>query len=217
MATLEEVGTWRGREAVGADGERIGKIDDIYLDRQSGEPEWAAVKTGLFGLNVSFVPLEGASASGDAVRLGYDKATVKDAPNVAPDGELSPEEERRLYDHYGRADYGDWTDRSEDRTEAFMGRDERVGRGERFDTDPDRDRGGDVRAFTDDDAAAGRDVDDEGNAGEALDRGPAGTAGGDTMAESEEELAVGSGRARLRRYVVTEVVETTDDVRRKPL
>ena len=200
MATLEEIRTWRGREAVGPDGEKIGRIDDIYLDRHSGEPEWAAVKTGLFSLNVSFVPLQGASASGDAVRLGFDKATVKDAPNVAPDGELSPEEERRLYDHYGRGDYGDWTDRSEDRTEAFMGGDERVGRGERFDTDSDRDRGDDVRGFTDDDAAAGRDVDEQRDFGD-----PA-------TPRSEQHTDAAPGRARLRRYVVTEVVETTDDV-----
>ena len=46
------------------------------------------------------------------------------------DGELSPEEERRLYDHYGRGDYGDWDDSSEDRTEGVMGRDERSGRGD---------------------------------------------------------------------------------------
>ena len=65
MATLEDVKTWRGREAVGPDGEKVGKIDDIYLDRQSGEPEWAAVKTGLFGTSLSFVPLEGATASGE--------------------------------------------------------------------------------------------------------------------------------------------------------
>ena len=146
MATLEDVKTWRGREAVGPDGEKIGKIDDIYLDRQSGEPEWAAVKTGLFGTSLSFVPLEGATASGDDVRLNYDKAIVKDAPKVEADGDLSPEEERRLYDHYGRS-YGDWDDSSEDRTEAFMGRDERTGRGERFDSDRDRDT--DVRDFTD--------------------------------------------------------------------
>ena len=215
MATLEEIRTWRGRQAAGPDGDKIGKIDDIYLDRHSGEPEWAAVRTGLFGTNVSFVPLEGASADGDVIRLGYDKATVKDAPNVDADGELTPEEERRLYDHYGRSDYGDWTDQSEDRTEAFMGRDDRVGRGERFDTDPDHDRGEDVRGFTDADAVAGRDPDAQRDAGDAVDRGPAGTGVGDAPTSSDEQTPVGAGRTRLRRYVVTEVVETTGDVGRE--
>jgi uncharacterized protein (TIGR02271 family) len=216
MATLEDVKTWRGREAVGPDGEKVGKIDDIYLDRQSGEPEWAAVKTGLFGTNVSFVPLEGASESGDAIRLNYDKATVKDAPNVEADGELSPEEERRLYEHYGR-DFGDWDDTSEDRTEPVMGRDERVGRGERFDTDRDRDE--DVRGFTDRDAAEGRDVGVADRDRETVGRGE-GDVTDDAMTRSEEELRVGktrreTGRGRLRKYVVTEDVETSVPVQRE--
>jgi uncharacterized protein (TIGR02271 family) len=198
MATLEDVKTWRGRDAVGPDGDKIGKIDDIYLDRQSGEPEWAAVKTGLFGTNVNFVPLEGAAASGDEVRLDFDKATVKDAPNVDADGDLSPEEERRLYDYYGR-DFGDWNEDSEDRTEGVLGRDERVGRGERFDTDRDTDRDDDRDQDT-----AGRDADDPDGA----------------MTRSEEELRVGTerqktGRARLRKFVVTEQVETTIPVQRE--
>jgi uncharacterized protein (TIGR02271 family) len=213
MATLEDVKTWRGREAVGPDGDKIGKIDDIYLDRQSGEPEWAAVKTGLFGTNVSFVPLEGASASDDAVRLSYDKATVKDAPNVDADGELSPEEERRLYDHYGR-DFGDWSDDSEDRTEGVLGRDERTGRGDRFDTDRDDD----VRGFTDADTAAGRDRDFGDR--DTVSRDTSGPATDDAMTRSEEELRVGTqrreaGRARLRKFVVTEDVETTVPVQRE--
>jgi uncharacterized protein (TIGR02271 family) len=206
MATLEDVKTWRGREAVGPDGEKVGKIDDIYLDRQSGEPEWAAVKTGLFGTSLSFVPIEGATASGDDVRLQYDKATVKDAPKVEADGELSPEEERRLYDHYGRG-YGDWDDSSEDRTEAFMGRDERTGRGDRFDTDRDRDT--DVRDFTDRDDARG-----------TVGRDTSGPTTDDAMTRSEEELRVGkerheAGRARLRKFVVTENVETSVPVQRE--
>jgi uncharacterized protein (TIGR02271 family) len=210
MATLEDVKTWRGRDAVGPDGEKIGKIDDIYLDRQSGEPEWAAVKTGLFGTNVSFVPLEGASAAGEEVRLNFDKATVKDAPNVDADGELSPEEERRLYDHYGR-DFGDWNQDSEDRTEGVLGRDERVGRSQRFDTDhdTDRDRDTDVRDFTDRDDAQG-----------TVGRDTSGPTTDDAMTRSEEELRVGTerqetGRARLRKFVVTENVETTVPVQRE--
>jgi uncharacterized protein (TIGR02271 family) len=218
MATLEDVKTWRGRQAVGPDGEKIGKIDDIYLDRQSGEPEWAAVKTGLFGTNVSFVPLEGASPSGDEIRLNYDKATVKDAPNVDPDGELSPEEERRLYEYYGR-DFGDWDESSEDRTEALMGRDERVGRGERFESDVDRDRdmdvdrerGEGVRGFTGrGDVERDRDMDVRGEGGPT----------DDAMTRSEEELRVGkerheAGRARLRKFVITEDVDTSVPVQRE--
>jgi uncharacterized protein (TIGR02271 family) len=197
MPTINDVQTWRGRDAVGSDGDKVGTVEDIYLDRQSGEPEWAAVKTGLFGSKLTFVPLQGASAAGEEVRLGFDKATIKDAPNVEADGELSPEEERRLYDHYGRGDYGDWDDSSEDRTEAFLGREER------FDRDDDR-------------GTVGRDP-TTGFAGGA--RGPETD---DAMTRSEEELRVGTqkretGRARLRKFVVTENVETTVPVQREEL
>src|SRR3954452_9915830 len=136
MATLEDVKTWRGMEAVDSDGDKIGKVEDIYLDRQSGEPEWVAIKGGLFGSKTSFAPIRDASVSGDAVRLPFDKEQVKDAPKVEADGELSPEEEQQLYAHYGRSDYGDWNESSEDRTEGVLGRDDR------FDRDRDRDASG---------------------------------------------------------------------------
>ena len=123
MATLQDIETWRGRTLVDSDGDKIGKIEDVYLDRSSGEPEWVAVKTGIFGSNVSFVPIHDASPAGDDLRVAYSKDQVKDAPNVDPDGELSPEEERTLYSHYGRGDYDEWTGDSEDRTESTVGRD----------------------------------------------------------------------------------------------
>jgi uncharacterized protein (TIGR02271 family) len=125
MATMQDIETWRGRTLVDRDGDKIGKIEDIYLDRSSGEPEWVAVKTGMFGSNVSFVPIHDADTAGDDLRIAYEKDQVKNAPNIDPDGELSPEEERRLYQHYGRGDYDEWTGDSEDRTEATYGRDDR--------------------------------------------------------------------------------------------
>jgi uncharacterized protein (TIGR02271 family) len=195
MATLQDIETWRGRTLVDRDGDKIGKIEDVYLDRSSGEPEWVAVKTGLFGSNVSFVPIHDASPAGDDLRVAYEKDQVKDAPNVDPDGELSPEEERRLYQHYGRSDYDEWTTDSEDRTEARYGRDARD------DVDFDRDRDRDDAAGT-----VGRDT--------------SGPTTDDAMTRSEEELAVGTerretGRARLRKWVETENVTETVPVRRE--
>jgi hypothetical protein len=118
MKTLEDVQTWRGKKMVDADGDKIGTIEDILLDRQTGEPAWAAVKTGLFGLKHTLVPIGDAEPVGeDEVRVHLDKETVKSAPRVDPGGELSAEEERRLWEHYGRSDYDDW--QGEDRTRAL--------------------------------------------------------------------------------------------------
>jgi uncharacterized protein (TIGR02271 family) len=96
----------RGEDLYDAAGEKIGKLEEIYLDAQSGEPEWALVNTGMFGTKSSFVPLKGASQDGDTLRVPFDQAQVKDAPKVDPDGELSQSQESELYAHYG-LDYGE--------------------------------------------------------------------------------------------------------------
>jgi sporulation protein YlmC with PRC-barrel domain len=115
MVTLEEVQNWRGKTIVDADGNKIGSIEEIYVDRQTGEPEWAAVKTGLFGTKHSFVPIADAQPTDDdKIRVPFQKEQVKNAPKVDADDELSPDEERQLYEHYGRTDYGDW--QGEDRS-----------------------------------------------------------------------------------------------------
>src|SRR4051812_10775075 len=101
MNATEEITRLRGATLVDRDGGKIGSIDEIYADQDTGRPEWMAVRTGLFGTRLTFVPLAEAQTTGDEVRVPYEKAQVKDAPNVDPDGELSQDEEGRLYAHYG--------------------------------------------------------------------------------------------------------------------
>src|SRR3954463_9468359 len=106
--TRDDVLSWRGQDMVDNDGDKIGKIDEIYLDAETNEPEWAVVTTGLFGTKQTFVPIQDATSTGDGVRVPFEKATVKDAPKIDPDGRLSQEEERELYRHYGR-DYAEFS------------------------------------------------------------------------------------------------------------
>ena len=101
MPDLDTVRGWQGRTLLDRDGNRIGSIDAIYLDDQTGQPEWALVNTGLFGTKASFVPLAQATPTDQEVRVPYDKQLVKDAPRVDPDGHLSEAEERQLWRHYG--------------------------------------------------------------------------------------------------------------------
>jgi uncharacterized protein (TIGR02271 family) len=161
---------WRGATVVGSDGERIGKVDELYVDDETGQPSFFAVTTGLFGRSTSFVPVEGADWTGDEVRMPYPKDKVKDAPRMDPDGHLEPEQEEELYRYYGLSAPSAAT----------------VG-GER-----DRTEGYDTSGPMTDDA----------------------------MTRSEEELRVGTapretGRARLRKYVVTEQVQTSVPVARE--
>jgi len=90
-----------GRTAYDTQGSKVGKVDTIYTDDATGRPEWLAIKTGWFGTKLSFVPLQGLQhQDDDALIIGWNRDTVRDAPSVEPDGHLSEEEETRLYDHY---------------------------------------------------------------------------------------------------------------------
>ncbi len=100
--TNDQLKGWIGRTLVDPSGDKIGKIADIYMDDDTGQPEWLAVTTGLFGSKVSFAPITGATApAGDDVRSQFYKGQVKEAPNAEADGQLAQDEETRLYTHYG--------------------------------------------------------------------------------------------------------------------
>ena len=101
MPEATEVLEWRGRTAVDADGSKLGKIEEIYLDAETQRPEWALIQTGMFGGKSSFMPLEGATSDGEQVQAPFSKEQVKDAPQMDPDGELSQQDEAALYSHYG--------------------------------------------------------------------------------------------------------------------
>ena len=103
MATpsIETVRGWRGRVMVDRDHNKIGEVVDIYLDSETDRPEWAVVRTGLFGMRSTFVPLAEAREVGDELQVPHQKSQVKQAPNIEPDGRLSAAEEAELYRHYG--------------------------------------------------------------------------------------------------------------------
>jgi hypothetical protein len=95
---------WQGRAVLDRSGERIGKLDEFFLDAETDLPAWGAVTSGLFGRRRSLVPLSEAEPAGeDELRVPFDKDHVLAAPQADPDVELSPEEEETLYGHYGLA------------------------------------------------------------------------------------------------------------------
>lgn len=84
-------------------GNRVGGIGQVYLDDQTGQPSWVTVKTGLFGLKETFVPLEQAEIGDGRIKVPYTAERVKDAPRVDPDKHLDADEEAQLYEYYGIA------------------------------------------------------------------------------------------------------------------
>ncbi|MET9612765.1 PRC and DUF2382 domain-containing protein [Kitasatospora indigofera] len=89
-----------GHRAVDRNGDKIGTVDEVYLDDATGEPEWAAVRTGIFGRD-AFVPLTTSEFSGEELRVPYDKSLVKDSPDFGVGQHLSPAQELQLYRYYG--------------------------------------------------------------------------------------------------------------------
>jgi uncharacterized protein (TIGR02271 family) len=101
MTAIQQLREWRGRSVIGADGAKIGKVESIYVDEQTDQPEWLTVSTGLFGNRVSFIPIGRATERDGDVIVPFTKDTVKDAPHADADGRLSPDEEAAIYRHYG--------------------------------------------------------------------------------------------------------------------
>lgn len=89
-----------GRKALDSDGMKIGTVDEVYLDDATGLPEWAAVRTGIFGRD-AFVPLEPSEFVGDILRVPYRRNVIRSAPDFGVGRHLSPEQELQLYHHYG--------------------------------------------------------------------------------------------------------------------
>jgi uncharacterized protein (TIGR02271 family) len=88
-------------EVIDNEGSKVGKVNVVFVDNTTGQPEWAAVKTGLFGGHVTLVPLSNAQVGDDKITVAYTKDAIKDAPNHDPDVELSTSDEAELLRYYG--------------------------------------------------------------------------------------------------------------------
>ncbi|GAA3384663.1 PRC and DUF2382 domain-containing protein [Cryptosporangium minutisporangium] len=195
MLTQEQIPSLIDSTAYDPSGDKIGAIKQVYLDDRTDQPQFATVHTGLFGLKETFVPLEGAELRGDRVVVPVDKAQVKDAPNIDPDGSdgsLTPHQVAELYRHYHLSSAPSGT---RDTYAAQVGRDTARGEDEQW-----SEQGTGRTERTERTGRSGRTD--------------------DAMTVSEERLNVDTetheaGRARLRKYVVTEDVQQTVPVTRE--
>ena len=125
MSTLakDRILQLRGEDLYDRDGDKIGSVGEIFLDDETGQPEWALVNTGLFGGKSSFVPLRDVDERDGAFHVPFDKATVKDAPKMDTDRHLERDEEAELYRYYDM-EYGNGdAARTDADTSGTVGRD----------------------------------------------------------------------------------------------
>lgn len=98
--SLNELERMQGADVYSEDGEKIGSVEEVYVDEQTRQPEWIGLGTGFFGTKRVLVPVEGASLSEDQVTVPYAKDHVKDAPDIDAE-EIDQATEGALYAHYG--------------------------------------------------------------------------------------------------------------------
>ena len=100
MTTPQDTQDYIHRAAVDAEGNRIGKISQVYFDDHTGQPLWVLVETGLFGTRQSFAPIHGSRFDDELVVLAVSKDQIKDAPNVDRDAHISESEQGALRQYY---------------------------------------------------------------------------------------------------------------------
>jgi uncharacterized protein (TIGR02271 family) len=218
VLSQDQYDTLTGRTVYDRNGDKIGDIGQVWTDRDA-EPTWASVKTGLFGLRESLVPLEAAEADGENLRIPFEKSHVKDAPHidVSHDEPLTYGEVDRLYQHYGLSGgYGNsGYESSSARTGGYEGGAQAGGY-----------EGGTRAGGYEGSTQAGGYESSSAQAGgygvgEAREARTGGRQGDDdAMTRSEERLNVETraeeaGRARLRKYVVTERQQVDVPVQRE--
>ena len=94
-----DYGEWPGRDVLDSGGERLGGVREIYLDRETGQPEWVLVDVD--GGEARFVPLADAEVETSQIRVAHAATVIRDAPGIGAEPRIDQTEERRLYAHYG--------------------------------------------------------------------------------------------------------------------
>jgi uncharacterized protein (TIGR02271 family) len=83
-------------------GEKIGKVDDLFVD-ENDQPEYMGVKMGFLGTRSTLIPFQMARVNDaqQSVEISADKETVEEGPTFDDDQEITPDFEREVYSYYG--------------------------------------------------------------------------------------------------------------------
>jgi uncharacterized protein YrrD len=95
------IADWHGKDLIDSSGQKIGKLEDVYVDVETDQPMFGTVKEGFIGRHLTFVPLGGVTLGPDYLQVVVSSDAVKAAPNIEMHGdELSQDDESKLYHHY---------------------------------------------------------------------------------------------------------------------
>ena len=100
--TEEVAHRFAGYTVYDQDYEKIGNVDDLFLD-ESDHPEYIGVKMGFLGTRTTLIPFQMARVN-DArqlIKVAADKETLKNGPTFDDDREITPQFENGVYSYYG--------------------------------------------------------------------------------------------------------------------
>ena len=105
LRELEE--KYEGYKVYDNRGEKIGKVDDLFVDESDNE-EYIGVKLGLFGMKSTLIPMDivRVNEADKAMEVSDTKDHVKDAPTFGDDEEVTTEYENRIRSHFGLESLG---------------------------------------------------------------------------------------------------------------
>ena len=102
MITVRDTTGWHGTQLLDRYGEKLGKLQDVYVDVETDEPMFGTVKEGRMGRHLTFVPLRAITVGTDHLQVRTTEDQVKGALDIKTEGyELTPADESGLYHHYG--------------------------------------------------------------------------------------------------------------------
>jgi len=97
-----------GARVVGAEGEEVGPIEQVFQEDRTGMAAWIRVRTGIFGNKNRFIPLAGVQRSKRGVKVPFSKQQIKDGPAFDASHHLSAEQVAELACYYGLIGAGAW-------------------------------------------------------------------------------------------------------------
>lgn len=98
--TPDDVKSLVGDEVYCADGEKLGKVADLYCDTASPDQCWVSVSGGFLGMKQRTVPLDGAELRGDEVWVPFTKDQIENSPELVGD-DIDDRGLETLGSHYG--------------------------------------------------------------------------------------------------------------------
>jgi sporulation protein YlmC with PRC-barrel domain len=188
-------------------GERIGKVDDLFVDETDRE-EYIGVKMGFLGLKSTLIPMDivRVNEGERTIEVSESKDHVRSAPSFDDDEDITPAYEVRIRSHFGleslgtsERGYGAYSGTEPEGRRAYDTEDDSTDYDDRSSADPEI--GG-----TEESSGTGSSIGSTGSSADEMNReSPT------TRQTEETETFQEGGRTKIRRRVIREEIVEEDD------